>query len=1230
MRFFRLLGVAITVGLVLVLLLANPLLQNTASAQAISTNGGSIQGNIADSTGAAIPNAAITISAQATGFSRTLVTDKAGFYSIGPLIPGDYTVTIIVPGFRRETIKIVVSTGTASSGSARLTVGSQSETIDVISGLVQVNTEQVGVAGVVTSEQIDTLPINGRNILDIAQIQPGVILQSGQDFDPTKTGYSALGVNGQNGRTTRILLDGQDVSDETVGTVLFNLPEGAIGDFQLNRSTQDVSGSVTSTGQVLLSTHSGTNQIHGNLFGNFQDARAGFATVNGAEAPFQRNQYGGYAGGFILKDKLFFFGGAERIKQKDSSPVTPSDGHFAAIYAAYPQVPDPFKDTFSIGRLDYNGPWGVHYFARATYSNNASFGTEGQDPYALFENQDNVPALVGGADFPTGRFTHSVRLGYLKFINNIFAGADALGDSIYNPSRTLGFPFELIHAIYAGSGNEEAPQKTYQSSKQFRYDGTWVKGSHNIKYGGEATRFLQGGFAAFYSTFLAYISTSTTHQLAQCDSTDPIGGIDANGQCLGDPLYGYKPTEYVFGNGNGSGSERKGFGLPGGANFSWRLAAYIGDTWKVTPSLSVVGGVRWSVDTDRANQDLATPTCGQVDSSLQFTGCDSTTASTPLFDFFGPGLGLGKRTQQNWANFGPQAGFVYSPGPHKLAVRGGAGIYYESDLFNNQSNSRAQNTTAEFPSFNYGYNNYTNTSLTLPGWKNNIEGVTSAGDTCSPTPADASCIDFPTLYSYSIAKATTIMSKLDTEYKTASASTVANSSFIGDGNGLQASSAYAGPYKTPYSIQFNGGAQYQVREGILLSADFIHNATLKVPLTVDTNHVGASRFLNKTAANNAIAATLSGYGVTSINDAIAAGATIDDFANNGLDSGNAYLSGYSASAYGLTPDYGAAFAGANPSVGAGAFILPVGKSAYDALQIVVQQQKAHPLPWIVRSNGQISYNLSRVVTNSGGGSNQFFAGYSPWNNDHVNRYFGRNTQDHTNALSLAGSATFKYGATVGLVGHFFSAPPSTLSLAYVTGAGVPADVSAIYKTDLDGDGTVGDLLPGTKPGAYGHQIKGSGLAKLIDNYNSTQAGTLTPAGQALADAGLFTSTQLVSLGAVKQQLASAPTNPIKNSDLRTLDVSFRYSVPYLNRIREGLSLTPSVTIYNIANLGNFGRYYELADTTVDSDTLAAGTYLNGPNTKAVHNRTRVLRGSGNGTFDQGGPRTTEFSLKLNF
>jgi Carboxypeptidase regulatory-like domain len=1202
-----------------------------AHSQAISTNGGSIQGTVTDPSNAVIPHATVIIADPATGYSHTLVTDSAGFYSLGPLTPGTYTISITVPNFAHEVITTVVETGTATNGSARLSLGSQNETIEVNAGVVQVNTDQIGVAGVVTQEQIDTLPINGRNILDIAQVQPGVILQSGQTFDPTKTGYSALSINGENGRTTRILVDGQDISDETVGTTLFNVPSGAIGEFQLNRSTQDVSGSVTSTGQVLLATQSGTNRYHGNAFYNFQDARAGFANVNGLPAPFQRNQFGGYVGGYIIKDKLFFFGGSERIKQADSSPAS-NNAHFQAIINQFKTIPDPFHDTFSIGRLDYNGPWGVHFFARATYSVNAGFGTSGLNPYSLFENQDNIPALVGGADFTTGKFTHSVRFGYIKFINALHDGTAALGSSIYNPSSLFGFPVEFVGGIDAG-GNENAPQKTFQSSKQFRYDGTWTKGAHNIKYGGEVTRILEGGFAAFYGASLVTdVSTNTRFLLPTCATATPVGGLDPGATtCSDDPLYGYKPAEYIYGNGNGSFSERPAFGLPGGGQFSWRMAAYVGDTWKVKPSITIVAGLRWSVDTDRANQDVPTPTCGEVDPSLQFSGCDSTTPNTPLFDFYGPGEGLGRKTQQNYANFGPQAGFVYSPGSHRLAVRGGAGIYYENDLFNNGGNARSEVITAEGQYFGDGAAIYNSPSINLAGFPT-VNGLTNTGAPCTPPGAGAppnGCNTIGQVFALPVAQATPIFNGLKTLYQAASKVNQPNTSFIGTGGKLDAANIYAGPYKTPYSIQVNGGVQYELKKGLVVSADFIHNATLKVPITVDTNHVGAARYLNTAAAKNAIAVTATSFGCTATTGAaaidcvIANGGVIDDFAGNGLDSGNDLYGGTPASANGATPNTGAAFPGANPNVGTGDFILPVGKSAYDALQIVVQQQKSHPLPGLVSSNMQISYNLSRAISNSSGGSNQFFAGSGAYDQDCVNCNFGRNGEDHTNQISVSGSTTIKHGLQVGLVGHFFSAPPSTLTLGGITGIG-------IFNSDVDGDGTTNDLLPGTKPGYYMHQVSRRGLQGVINNYNATQAGTLTPAGRALVDNNLFTQAELVELNAVKQPLLPAPANPLGNAATRTFDASIKYPITYMKRFREGLVLTPGVTMYNVTNMSNYGGFSALAPASAATNPSSTNGDLNGPNNQGILNTARVNRGTGNGTYDQGGPRTTEFSLKLDF
>jgi hypothetical protein len=1195
-------------------------------AQAVSVNGGSIQGTITDASGAVVPQAKIVVVSTETGFTKTLTSDSAGYYSIGPLNPGPYTVTVTAAGFSTLQVTTSIRTGTVTSGNFKVSLGAASDTVEVDAGAVQINTDQIGVSGIVSREQIDSLPINGRNILDIAQLQPGVILQPGDSFDPTKSGYSALSVGGVSGRTTRILLDGQDITDETVGTTLFNVPEGAIDEFQLNRSTQDVSGEVTSTGQVLMPTRTGTNGIHGNLFYIFQDARVGFATVDSTAVPFQRNQFGGYVGGPIIRDKLFFFGGSERLKQ-DAENAAGANIFFSNIVDQYKEVPNPFRDTFSIGRLDYNGFHGIHLFARAISSNNAADGTSGYNPYSVFKNQDNVPSIVGGADFTTGKFTHSFRYGYEKFENGITDGTAALGSSIYNPSSILGFQITLDGSLDAGQ-NLLAPQNTFQSDKQFRYDGTWTKAAHTVKFGAEMNRILNGGDAPFFggSVFTVFDANSSSFVLSQC--ANPAEGT---GPCPGDPLYGYSAEEFVIGNGNGLFSERPGFGRPGGGDPSWRFAAYVADTWKVKPFFTVQGGLRWSVDTDRANQDLPTPLCSQVDHSLQFPGC---TGNTPLFDQYGPGLGLGQKTHQPYANFGPQLGFVFSPGSHKLAIRGGSGIFFESNIFNNTGNARTPEITAQGQYFNNGAAVYYSPTIALPGFPT-VMGLLASGTPCTPAANNPACITIPQLFTESIAQSAATINGLKTLYDASAKQPGPNPSFIGKGGGLSASNIYAGPYKSPYSIQLNGGVQYELSKGLIVSADFVHNATLKVPTTVDTNHVGAARFLNVAAAQNAIATTLANCGAASIDAAIMPGgctggsgvdpvtglannsALIDDFANNGLNSGIDYLGGYAASADGLSPATGAAFAGANPNVGQGKFILPVGKSGYDALQIVVQEQKAHPLPYINSSNFQISYNLSRVTTTSSS-SDQFFGGNGAYNQDHVTQYMGRNSLDHTNQLSLGGSIGIKYGLQVGAIAHFYSAPPSTLTLPTTSGPG------QIFKTDVDGDGTEGDLVPGTNPGAYMHAIKGSGLNQLITTYNNQYAGQLTPAGQALVSAGLFTATELSKLNAVQQPLASAPTNPIGNAAFRSFDLDFSYPI-HLTKYREGLSITPGVALYNVANMTNFGAFGGLA--TLADAAYSAGE-LNGANKPFNYYPARVGRGTG--TFDAGGPRSMEFNLKVNF
>src|ERR1700729_4164859 len=259
-----------------------------------STATGSIVGNVTDATGAVLPNAKVTVTGP-TGQTLHATTNGSGSYSLGALIPGGYQVRVEAKGFKTSQLTLDVKVDNASNGSIKLEIGQESTVVEVQGSEIQVNTKQATVQGVLTASQIENMPVNGRNFLDLAQLEPGVQIQDGQNFDPTKAGYSSISFGGRFGRTARIEVDGVDVSDETVGTTTTDIPSSAIQEFQISQSSLDMSTELTSSGSVNVTTKSGTNSVHGEGFGAFRDSvfSAALPTPPGFTTPFQRSQYGG-------------------------------------------------------------------------------------------------------------------------------------------------------------------------------------------------------------------------------------------------------------------------------------------------------------------------------------------------------------------------------------------------------------------------------------------------------------------------------------------------------------------------------------------------------------------------------------------------------------------------------------------------------------------------------------------------------------------------------------------------------------------------------------------------------------------------------------------------------------------------------------------------------------------------------------------------------------------------
>src|SRR4029077_4286741 len=213
------------------------------------------------------------------------------------------------------------------------------------------------------------------------------------------------------------------------------------------------------------------------------------------------------------------------------------------------------------------------------------------------------------------------------------------------------------------------------------------------------------------------------------------------------------------------------------------------------------------------------------------------------------------------------------------------------------------------------------------------------------------------------------------------------------------------------------GMQREIREGVVVSADYIRKVTLHGALPIDANHVGAARYLNKTAALNAINVTNESFGCpdgpAGIQCTINAGATMEDYAGNGLTSTTNFL-GAPPSALGLTPDHGAAFPGINPYVGQGTFYFPIGRWLYNALEVSLRQQVISPLPFTKSINLQFSYALSRFESpfqNTGTGV---------VDNDHPLASMGPANFDRTHQFSLGTVIDLRKAPRVAVIAHVMS------------------------------------------------------------------------------------------------------------------------------------------------------------------------------------------------------------------
>lgn len=1162
-----------------------------AGAQAgLST--GSIQGTILDPHGASVPTANITITSKTTDAKSTPEVTGVGAYNSGPLLPGDYTVRVEAQGFRTVEKTMTVKVGNITPGNITLEVGSETTTVTVEGTAVNVNIDQPTIQGVVTSTQIENLPINGRNFLDLAQLEPGVQIQDGGNFDPTKKGFSSISFGGRFGRTARIEVDGLDISDETVGTTTQNISVGTIKEFQVSQSSLDLATELTSSGTVNITTRSGTNALHGDGFFNYRgDATS--ANIGDPPAKFDRKQYGVSLGGPLMKDRLFAFGSGERTTQDLLATVNPPAPFNETLTGSFNS---PFRDQQWLGRLDYNATSNLRIFFKFTYEQNRVVGAFVPGTYSPFANVDYTPSYGGGLDFNTGSFTHSIRLGYMKFRNGI---TDAVaGSNIINVAPGVmvnigngGTGCTAAGEVFCSGANILAPQKTYQSNKQIKYDGSKVWHSHIIRYGAGFNRILGGGFASFYGIDPAIRAAFTPDSQAAAAAGPFPGGA-------GNPL-NYTVTRIRLGNGQGCFTEISQFGQPCGGQYDSRFQVYLGDSWKVKPNFTLLLGVRYNRDTGRTDSDLAPIPCSAAPS----IGCTGN-----LLDQVRPGFG--GRVNQPDNNVGGTIGFAWDPWKNgKTAIRAGAGIYYENAVFNNVLFDRPGRLST--------------------GLFNLTQDICPSGELDLP---DGTVVDTSGLCNQPIGNVTDQVIALQKQFQQATAQVgpQANGGYVANalaaGATVTGVTLYAPNYESPRSYQMNVGFQRQLKQGTVFSIDYLRNVGVHTLLAIDENHVGDAKFLDPAGATAAIDATNASFGCPAgsagIDCAIAAGATIASYSNNGLTDGNFWTGGFPVGAGQI------AFPGKNPNFGQMQFLEPVGRSVYNGMQVKLTSDLKSPLRFFRYLNAQISYSLSRF--NSEAQDIDFINNAVDYNNP--GRFFGPNGLDRTHQLSAGVVMELPAGVRLNVISHWYTALPQTITFA------PPGDAEDIFQFDTAGDGqTTLAPVPGSDIGSFGRDIKAGDLNKFLQSYSNSFGNRITPAGQALVSAGLFTQTQLEQLCAVtpslaptgncataepQLQLTPAPAGNVGNDAFFTFDVGLGWAIRPIRHI-ERFQIEPKVTIFNLFNRHN----YNGPDATLAGTLDGGATSINGA-TKA--SRLPLLTGLGSGVFAIGAPRSIEFGIGVRF
>ncbi len=679
--------------------LAFALVASMASSIQAQVSTGTIRGTVTDSSGAAIVGANIVVKNVATGVTQSLTSDSAGRYEVPNLLVGQYDVQAQKEGFQ-TTIHtgVTVIVGTTTVADMVLTVGQVTQTVNVEASAAQVDTTTTDLSTLVNPDQLQNLPLNGRNFEQLVFLAPGTELNTSDALGSLMGRVQNFSVNGGRTMDQYFVMDGTPIQtfwNSGAGNILVGTSLGldSIGEFTIVTGTYgaEYAGSGSAINQV---TKSGTNQFHGTAYEYLRnsdlDAKNYFDLLS--PPPFRRNQFGGSLGGPIKQNKAFFFVNYEGLRQTLDSTLdfyVPSDlvrgtdpadppgegcvtppsqgGPCYPLSAVQKQTlalfiePNlalaPIVDGIGEGaavnnsvvtenyvntRFDYNFSNQDTFLARFLYDTaieNDAFASGASPGFPETGHGLNTYTTLEWKHTFSANFINLVRFGFTRTRMDTLSAIIPNSPLNFFPGRAISPGILLIGGLSLLGTDGNTPIQQRQNKFYESDDIIWLHGGHSVRAGATLERQQSNSWTA--------LADAGSYSFAD------IAAFLQNQQCPSSAGLSCETGPYDF---NG--------GFPGednGVRYIREIdfSPYFQDDWKIRRNLTLNLGIRWDFATNPVEvhgnfYEIINPL-----TSTGYTHVPHAYASNP-----------------SWTNWQPRIGFAYSPfSDNKTSIRAGYGIY---------------------------------------------------------------------------------------------------------------------------------------------------------------------------------------------------------------------------------------------------------------------------------------------------------------------------------------------------------------------------------------------------------------------------------------------------------------------------------------------------------------------------------------------------------------------------